>query len=103
MNGDLAWNGLQRLDRVIADQPDFVTILIGTNDVNATMSERNRLRYRAFNHLPIEQPTLAWYEENLRAIVGGCSRRRTAELGAAVRWRRSARILEHEGNAGRAL
>jgi lysophospholipase L1-like esterase len=69
VNGDLAWNGLQRLDKVIADQPGAVTILIGTNDVNATLSERNRLRYHEFNHLPIERPTLAWYEENLRAIV----------------------------------
>jgi lysophospholipase L1-like esterase len=68
VNGDLAWNGLERLGQVIAERPDFVTILIGTNDVNATMSERNRLRYIAFNHLPAE-PTLAWYESNLRAIV----------------------------------
>lgn len=68
-NGDLAWNGLQRLDKVVAGAPDAVTILIGTNDVNATLSERNRLRYREFNCLPIEHPTLAWYEENLRAIV----------------------------------
>ena len=47
VNGDLAWNGLERLDRVIAERPDFVTILIGTNDVNATMGERNLLRYKA--------------------------------------------------------
>jgi lysophospholipase L1-like esterase len=68
-NGDLAWNGLQRLDRVMADQPGAVTILIGTNDVNATLSERNRLRYHEFNHLPVTHPGLAWYEENLRAII----------------------------------
>ena len=68
VNGDLAWNGLQRLGQVVADQPDFITIMIGTNDVNATMSDRNRIRYRSFNHLPAEA-TLAWYEENLRQIV----------------------------------
>lgn len=68
VNGDLAWNGLQRLDAVIAEEPDFVSILIGTNDVNATLSERNRLRYKAFNHLPV-RPTLEWYEENMRTIV----------------------------------
>ncbi|HEY0256766.1 MAG TPA: GDSL-type esterase/lipase family protein, partial [Candidatus Methylacidiphilales bacterium] len=49
VNGDLAWNGLQRLDKVVAERPDIVTILIGTNDVNATLSERNRLRYVTFN------------------------------------------------------
>jgi lysophospholipase L1-like esterase len=68
VDGDLAWNGLQRIDQVIADRPDFVSILIGTNDVNATMSERNRARYMTFNHLPTE-PTLEWYEQNLRLIV----------------------------------
>jgi lysophospholipase L1-like esterase len=68
VNGDLTWNGLERLDRVIAEQPDFISILIGTNDVNATMSERNLARYNAFNHLPSE-PTLTWYECNLSAII----------------------------------
>jgi lysophospholipase L1-like esterase len=79
-NGDLAWNGLQRIDQVIADRPDFVTILIGTNDVNATLSERNRLRYREFNHLPIEHPSVEWYEENLRAIVRRLQRETKAKL-----------------------
>jgi lysophospholipase L1-like esterase len=68
VDGDLAWNGLQRLGDVISERPDAVTILIGTNDVNATLSERNRIRYRSFNHLPVD-PTMEWYEENLRAIV----------------------------------
>ena len=68
VNGDLAWNGLQRLHRVVGEQPDFVTILIGTNDVNATLSERNLIRYNTFNHLPIV-PTIAWYEENVREII----------------------------------
>ena len=68
-NGDLAWNALQRLDKLIAEQPDFVTILLGTNDVNATLSERNRFHYLAYNHLPVEHPSLAWYEENMAAIL----------------------------------
>jgi acyl-CoA thioesterase I len=68
VNGDLAWNGLQRLHKVIEDDPDYVTIMIGTNDVNATMSERNWLRYKSFHHLP-SRPTLDWYEENLKEII----------------------------------
>lgn len=68
VNGDLAWNGLQRLDKVVADKPDYVTILIGTNDVNATMSDRNWVRYKSFNHLPT-RPTLEWYESNMEQIV----------------------------------
>jgi lysophospholipase L1-like esterase len=98
VNGDLAWNGLQRLDKVIAEKPDAVTILIGTNDVNATLSERNRLRYHEFNHLPVTHPDLAWYEDNLRAIV----RRLQAETSARLALLSLAVIgedLEHVANA----
>jgi len=101
VNGDLAWNGLERLDRVIAERPDFVTILIGTNDVNATMSERNRLRYQAFNHLPTE-PTLTWYECNLGTIVQRLKQEthaRLALLSLAV----IGEDLEHEANRKVAL
>jgi lysophospholipase L1-like esterase len=101
INGDLAWNGLERLDRVIAERPDFVTILIGTNDVNATMSERNLLRYKAFNHLPME-PTPTWYECNLGTIV----KRLKQETGARLALLSLAVIgedLEHEANRKIAL
>jgi lysophospholipase L1-like esterase len=79
VNGDLAWNGLQRLDKVIQDDPDFVTIMIGTNDVNATLSERNWIRYKSFNHLPT-RPTLEWYEQNLEEIVVRLKKRTEAKL-----------------------
>jgi lysophospholipase L1-like esterase len=97
VNGDLAWNGLQRLDKVIADRPDFVTILIGTNDVNATMSERNRLRYHEFNHLPIQRPTVEWFEENLRSIVERLQRETQARL-ALMSLSIIGEDLEHEAN-----
>ena len=96
VDGDLAWNGLQRLDEVIRDGPDAVTILIGTNDVNATLSERNRLRYLEFNHLPAD-PTLFWYEENLRAVIARLKRETEARLvllSLAV----IGEDLEHEAN-----
>ena len=97
VNGDLAWNGLQRLDALIADQPDAVTILIGTNDVNATLSERNRLRYVEFNKLPVTHPDLAWYEQSLRAIIGRLqagTRARLAVLSLAL----IGEDLAHEAN-----
>jgi lysophospholipase L1-like esterase len=96
VNGDLAWNGLQRLDQVIAEQPDFVTIMIGTNDVNATMSERNWIRYKSFNHLPT-RPTREWYEENLRAIVTRLKAETKARL-ALVSLALVGEDLEHEAN-----
>jgi lysophospholipase L1-like esterase len=96
VDGDLAWNGLQRLDKVIADRPDFVSILIGTNDVNATMSERNWLRYKSFNHLPTE-PTLAWYESNLTIIVQRLKQETRAQL-ALLSLAVIGEDLEHEAN-----
>jgi lysophospholipase L1-like esterase len=96
VNGDLAWNGLQRLDAVIADKPDYVSILIGTNDVNATLSERNRQRYLSFNHLPTD-PTLEWYTETMERIVW----RLQAETKARLALHSLAVIgedLEHEAN-----
>jgi lysophospholipase L1-like esterase len=79
VNGDLAWNGLQRLDKVVQDDPDFVTIMIGTNDVNATLSQRNWLRYKSFNHLPTH-PTIEWYEQNMREIVTRLKKATAAKL-----------------------
>jgi lysophospholipase L1-like esterase len=96
VDGDLTWNGLQRLGEVISEQPDIVTILIGTNDINATMSERNLLRYRNFNHLPID-PTLPWYEENLRAVVTRLKSETSARL-ALLSLAVIGEDLEHEAN-----
>ncbi len=96
VDGDLAWNGLQRLDAVIHDQPEAVSILIGTNDINATLSERNRLRYLNFNHLP-QDPTLPWYEENLRAIISRLQQETQARL-ALMSLALIGEDLEHEAN-----
>ena len=68
INGDLAWNVLQRLDAVIACRPDAVTLLVGTNDVLATVSPSWESSYRRQQHIPVT-PTLAWYRENVRAII----------------------------------
>jgi lysophospholipase L1-like esterase len=68
VNGQLAYNLLQRLDDVIACRPDVVTVLIGTNDVNATFSQAWEDSYRKDQRLP-EKPTLAWYRLNTERII----------------------------------
>ncbi|MBI9085229.1 MAG: hypothetical protein JEZ11_16655 [Desulfobacterales bacterium] len=67
INGELAWNVVQRLDAVIACHPDVVTVLIGTNDVNAMLSEKNGRRAVTNMKLP-QMPSRPWYLENLRKI-----------------------------------
>ena len=79
INGNLAWNVLQRLDDVVACRPDAVTLLVGTNDVLATLGPAWEPMYRRQQHIPVT-PTLAWYEENLRAIID----RLQAETGARL-------------------
>ena len=68
VNGNLAYNLLQRLDDVVACRPDVVTVLIGTNDVNATFSQAWEDTYRKEQKLP-EKPTLAWYRLNVERII----------------------------------
>lgn len=68
INGELAWNVLQRLDEVIACDPDVVTLLVGSNDVMATLSPAHQVRYRMMQSLP-QPPTLEWYRENVDRIL----------------------------------
>jgi lysophospholipase L1-like esterase len=45
VNGDLAYNVAARLDEVIALQPDALTLLVGTNDVNSHYDDKWLARY----------------------------------------------------------
>jgi lysophospholipase L1-like esterase len=79
VNGNLAWNALQRLDATVARQPDVVTLLIGTNDVNATLDEKSQRSYRRGQGLPC-RASLPWFQENVAAILD----RLAAETDARV-------------------
>jgi len=79
VNGDLAYNVAQRLDSVIDLRPDVVSVLIGTNDANASLSEKNVRMMTRMKKLST-RPTIEWYRENLNAIVD----RLTAETSARI-------------------
>jgi lysophospholipase L1-like esterase len=79
VNGDLAYNALQRIDPVIEQQPEFVTVLLGTNDANASLSEKNIRMMTRMKKLTT-RPTIDWYRENLTAIA----KRLTTETSAKV-------------------
>lgn len=68
VNGDLAYNALQRIESVIELQPDVVTVLLGTNDANGALSETNVRMMTKMKKLPV-RPTIAWYKENLNAVT----------------------------------
>jgi lysophospholipase L1-like esterase len=68
INGELAWNLVQRVDRALACRPDVVTVLIGANDAMAAYDEASARRYMRMSKLP-RQPDLKWFEENLRELL----------------------------------
>ncbi|TFG27327.1 SGNH/GDSL hydrolase family protein [Candidatus Thorarchaeota archaeon] len=68
VNSHLAWNLLQRVDEIIACEPDYVTIMIGTNDANAATSKGVAEEYMKRMNLP-KMPNDLWYRECLQGIV----------------------------------
>ena len=68
INGNVAWELLQRLDDVLACEPAQVVILIGTNDVQATLSPEAMRQVRESKHLP-EDPTIHFYADCLAQVV----------------------------------
>ncbi|MDA0563321.1 GDSL-type esterase/lipase family protein [Streptomonospora sp. S1-112] len=79
VNGDFAYNLLQRLDVVVADPPDVVTVLIGTNDARASLPGYPVEQAMRRKKLP-ERPSAGWFHECLGAVVA----RLRAETDAAI-------------------
>ncbi|WP_295770419.1 SGNH/GDSL hydrolase family protein [uncultured Mucilaginibacter sp.] len=68
VNGELAYNNLKRIDKLVTLEPNFIVILVGTNDVLATLSEANTRLYKRNAALP-RMPDMAWYVDNLEQII----------------------------------
>ena len=68
VNGNVAWELLQRIDQVVACRPAHVVILIGTNDVQATLTADATRKTRESKHLP-EDPSIDWYAACMTEIV----------------------------------
>ena len=68
VGGDLSFNVVRRLPRVIAAQPDRVIILIGTNDILASVFPNFRRIVRLWKRLP-DEPTAQRFRDNLSLIT----------------------------------
>jgi lysophospholipase L1-like esterase len=68
VGGDLSFNTVRHLDRVIALRPDRVIVLIGTNDIMASVFPNFRRFVRVSKGIT-EEPSPARFEENLAIIV----------------------------------
>jgi lysophospholipase L1-like esterase len=79
VGGDLSFDAVRRLDPVIARRPDRVIVLIGTNDVLASVFPNFRRFVRVVKRLS-EEPSPPRFGENIATIV----RRLQREAGARV-------------------
>jgi lysophospholipase L1-like esterase len=70
VNSDLTFTLLKRLDDIIATKPDIVTVLIGTNDVNATVDNEALKRYKKNKKIVgNEILNIDSFQANYRAII----------------------------------
>ncbi len=82
INSELAYNLRRRLDEIIRCDPKAITILIGTNDANASLNEKSAQRAISEMNLP-RKPDGDWFRENLKsicAILKSLTRARIAVL-----------------------
>lgn len=81
INGDLTFTLKKRWDEIIALQPDFVTILIGTNDINATLGEDEFKTYKDMGKLEKgERPDIVHFKDNLYFLVGRLKKETSAKI-----------------------
>jgi lysophospholipase L1-like esterase len=77
--GDQAYNVLMRLDTIIAYRPDSVIILVGTNDVTATLSPALGRISRLTRKFP-QPPSAEFYHSNMLRIVKTLRERTPARI-----------------------
>jgi len=77
--GDQAYNVLVRLDSVIDYQPDFVVILVGTNDVTATLSPALARISRLTGRFP-QTPSIEFYKYNMLRIINTLKEKTSAKI-----------------------
>ena len=68
INGNTAWQVIQRLDPIIQCQPDLIILLIGTNDALGSFDINSGLRYKKNNELP-EVPTFEKYKKHFNELI----------------------------------
>ena len=98
INSDLTFTILNRIDDVIDCRPDFIIILAGTNDVNATMSSTNLKSYKQMGRISKETiPDFDTFRNNYHQIVALLKQKTTAQI-ALVSLPVLSEDLTHEAN-----
>jgi lysophospholipase L1-like esterase len=77
-----SYNVWKKLDKAIGTGPDYVIILVGTNDVLSSLDPALGKLTRKLKHIPHE-PTLLHYQENITAIVQALKKGTNARISMA--------------------
>ncbi len=80
VNSELSWNLLQRAEDIIKCNPDYVSIMIGTNDANCILSEKVCKRQMKHMKLP-QRPDERWFKENLDLLCKKLKEKTSAKIG----------------------
>lgn len=98
INSDLTYTLLRRIDDVLACKPDFITILIGTNDVNSTMSNVMEKRYQDLGRISKDtSPNFEDFKNNYIEIIGHLKAKTQAKI-AVMSLPVMGEDLAHEAN-----
>jgi len=79
VGGDLAYNALGRLPKVIANNPDKVFVLIGGNDILATVFPNVKSFFTKWKLLP-SHPSPSWFGQNIEKIIKELKEKTSAEI-----------------------
>jgi lysophospholipase L1-like esterase len=77
-----AYNVLAKLGKAVELKPDFVILLVGTNDVTSSLDPVLAVRTRKWKHIPHE-PTLENYSNNITAIIRQLKQETTTIIAVA--------------------
>ena len=98
INSDLTYTLLRRIDDVIACKPDFITILIGTNDVNSTMHLKMEKRYQQLGRIDkVISPNFEDFKKNYIEIIDQLKQKTKAKI-AIMSLPVMGEDLSHEAN-----
>lgn len=97
-NSDLTYTLLRRIDDVISCKPNYITILIGTNDVNATMGKVMEKRYQDLGRISKEtSPNFEDFKKNYVEIIHQLKQKTQAKI-AIMSLPIMGEDLRHEAN-----
>ena len=69
INADLTWNLNQRVHDILKHDPDYITILIGTNDAIGSQPVKMIQDYYIQTKGLPQKPSIDWYEEQLGLFI----------------------------------